>query len=333
MNEIIKVENLTKYFPVEQTFIEKLRRQKAFIKAVDGINLSINTGEILALVGESGCGKTTTGRLMIRLIEPTKGKILFNNNDITFIKGKKLRELRKDLQIIFQDPYASLNPRMKIGDIIAEPLIEHGLNTWNEARQTVMNILERVGLIPPETFYTKYPHQLSGGQRQRVAIARSMILKPKFVVADEPVSMIDVSLRISILELLTSFKKEYKTSMLLITHDLGIASIIAERIAIMYLGKIVEIGPTKEVINKPAHPYTIGLLSSIPSPRKRIKKLIIIGEIADPRNPPSGCRFHPRCPFATNKCKQEEPQLTKISEQHFSACHYALEITQQHTTQ
>ncbi|MGC8949362.1 MAG: ATP-binding cassette domain-containing protein, partial [Thermoprotei archaeon] len=166
MNEIIKVENLTKYFPVEQTFIEKLRRQNVFIKAVDGVSFSVDTGEILALVGESGCGKTTTGRLTIRLIEPTKGKIFFNNNDITLVKGRKLRELRKDLQIIFQDPYASLNPRMRIGDIIAEPLIEHDLSKWNEAKQTAMNMLERVGLIPSEVFYVKYPHQLSGGQRQ-----------------------------------------------------------------------------------------------------------------------------------------------------------------------
>ncbi|MEM3832233.1 MAG: ABC transporter ATP-binding protein [Thermoprotei archaeon] len=331
MSEVIKVENLTKYFPVEQTLIEKLRRQNVFVKAVDGINFSVNTSEILALVGESGCGKTTTGRLVIRLIEPTKGKIFFNNNDITFIKGGKIRELRKDLQIIFQDPYASLNPRMKIGDIIAEPLIEHGLSKWSEAKQTTMSMLKRVGLIPPEVFYVKYPHQLSGGQRQRVAIARAMILKPKFVVADEPVSMIDVSLRISILELLISFKKEYKTSLLLITHDLGIASIIAERTAVMYLGKIMEIGPTKEIISKPAHPYTIGLLSSIPSLRKRIKKLTITGEIADPKNPPSGCRFHPRCPFATGKCKKEEPPLIKVNENHFSACHYSLEIMQQYS--
>jgi len=326
MSEIIKVEGLTKYFPVEQTFIERLRGKNLFVKAVDGVNFSINVGETLALVGESGCGKTTTGRLTVKLIEPTKGRIIFNNTDITHVKGEKLRKLRKHLQIIFQDPYASLNPRMRIGDIIAEPLIEHDLSSWNEARNTVLSMLERVGLVPPELFYMKYPHQLSGGQRQRVAIARAMILRPQFVVADEPVSMIDVSLRVSILELLSSFKKEYKTSMLLITHDLGIATIASENIAVMYLGKIVEIGPTREVINKPAHPYTIGLLSSIPSLKKRIKKITITGEIADPKNPPSGCRFHPRCPFATNKCKSEEPPFIKVDENHFVACHYALEV-------
>jgi len=326
MSEIIKVEGLTKYFPVEQTFIERLRGKNLFVKAVDGVNFSINVGETLALVGESGCGKTTTGRLTVKLIEPTKGRIIFNNTDITHVKGEKLRKLRKHLQIIFQDPYASLNPRMRIGDIIAEPLIEHDLSSWNEARNTVLSMLERVGLVPPELFYMKYPHQLSGGQRQRVAIARAMVLRPQFVVADEPVSMIDVSLRVSILELLSSFKKEYKTSMLLITHDLGIATIASENIAVMYLGKIVEIGPTREVINKPAHPYTIGLLSSIPSLKKRIKKIIITGEIADPKNPPSGCRFHPRCPFATNKCKSEEPPFIKVDENHFVACHYALEV-------
>jgi peptide/nickel transport system ATP-binding protein len=326
MSEIIKVEGLTKYFPVEQTFIERLRGKNLFVKAVDGVNFSINVGETLALVGESGCGKTTTGRLTVKLIEPTKGRIIFNNTDITHVKGEKLRKLRKHLQIIFQDPYASLNPRMRIGDIIAEPLIEHDLSSWNEARNTVLSMLERVGLVPPELFYMKYPHQLSGGQRQRVAIARAMVLRPQFVVADEPVSMIDVSLRVSILELLSSFKKEYKTSMLLITHDLGIATIASENIAVMYLGKIVEIGPTREVINKPAHPYTIGLLSSIPSLKKRIKKITITGEIADPKNPPSGCRFHPRCPFATNKCKSEEPPFIKVDENHFVACHYALEV-------
>jgi peptide/nickel transport system ATP-binding protein len=326
MSEIIKVEGLTKYFPVEQTFIERLRGKNLFVKAVDGVNFSINVGETLALVGESGCGKTTTGRLTVKLIEPTKGRIIFNNTDITHVKGEKLRKLRKHLQIIFQDPYASLNPRMRIGDIIAEPLIEHDLSSWNEARNTVLSMLERVGLVPPELFYMKYPHQLSGGQRQRVAIARAMVLRPQFVVADEPVSMIDVSLRVSILELLSSFKKEYKTSMLLITHDLGIAAIASENIAVMYLGKIVEIGPTREVINKPAHPYTIGLLSSIPSLKKRIKKITITGEIADPKNPPSGCRFHPRCPFATNKCKSEEPPFIKVDENHLVACHYALEV-------
>jgi peptide/nickel transport system ATP-binding protein len=326
MSEIIKVEGLTKYFPVEQTFIERLRGKNLFVKAVDGVNFSINVGETLALVGESGCGKTTTGRLTVKLIEPTKGRIIFNNTDITHVKGEKLRKLRKHLQIIFQDPYASLNPRMRIGDIIAEPLIEHDLSSWNEARNTVLSMLERVGLVPPELFYMKYPHQLSGGQRQRVAIARAMVLRPQFVVADEPVSMIDVSLRVSILELLSSFKKEYKTSMLLITHDLGIATIASENIAVMYLGKIVEIGPTREVINKPAHPYTIGLLSSIPSLKKRIKKITITGEIADPKNPPSGCRFHPRCPFATNKCKSEEPPFIKVDENHLVACHYALEV-------
>ncbi len=326
MSEIIRVEGLTKYFPVEQTFIERLRGKNLFVRAVDGVDFSINIGETLALVGESGCGKTTTGRLTVRLIEPSRGKIFFDNTDITHVKGEKLRQLRKNLQIIFQDPYASLNPRMRIGDIIAEPLIEHDLSNWNEAKKIAMSMLERVGLSPPELFYTKYPHQLSGGQRQRVAIARAMILKPRFVVADEPVSMIDVSLRVSILELLTSFKKEYKTSMLLITHDLGIATIAAERIAVMYLGKIVEIGPTRDIINKPAHPYTIGLLSSIPSTRKRIKKITITGEIADPKNPPSGCRFHPRCPFATSKCKNEEPSFIKVSENHFAACHYALDV-------
>lgn len=234
-----------------------------------------------------------------------------------------MRKLRKDLQIIFQDPYASLNPRMKIGNIISEPLLEHEICKPKEALEEAKKMLEKVGLIPCEAFYSKYPHQLSGGQRQRVAIARAMILMPKFVVADEPVSMINVSSRVSILGLLQSFKKEYNMSMLLITHDLAIASIISERLAVVYLGKIVEIDPTEEIMNRPAHPYTIGLLSSIPSIGKTEKKIKILGEITNAINIPSGCRFHPRCPFATDKCKREEPNLIDLGNGHYSACHYS----------
>jgi len=326
MEEIIRVENLKKYFPAEQSLLERIKGGSLFIKAVDGISFGINKGESFALVGESGSGKTTAGKLMIKLLEPTEGRIIFNNQDITNLKGEKLRKIRRYMQMIFQDPYASLNPRMKIIDIIIEPLIEHGICNKEEAKEEVKVILEKIGLTPWENFITKYPHQLSGGQRQRVAIARAMILKPKFVVADEPVSMIDVSLRISILELLESFRKEINTAIMLITHDISVASLIANRMGVMYLGKIVEIGALDEIINNPSHPYTLALLSSIPSPRKKIKSIKITEEIPDPKNPPKGCRFHPRCPFATEKCKKEEPPLIEVSKGHFSACHYAFDI-------
>ncbi|NPA98965.1 MAG: ATP-binding cassette domain-containing protein, partial [Crenarchaeota archaeon] len=225
------------------------------------------------------------------------------------------------MQMIYQDPYASLNPRIKIGDQIAEPLLVHGLATPREAREQVLAMLKRVGLTPPKEFYERLPHHLSGGQRQRVVIARAMILKPEFIVADEAVSMIDVSMRASILDLLESFRREYQLSTLFITHDIGVGRIVSDRIAVMYLGKIVEIGPTEEVINKPAHPYTKALIDAVPSIRRRERKrLKIKGDVPDPKNPPPGCRFHTRCPFATKHCSEEEPRLTEISPGHFVAC-------------
>jgi len=326
MDEIIRAENLKKYFAAEQSLLERIRGGNVFVRAVDGISFGINRGESFALVGESGSGKTTTGKLMLKLIEPSEGRIMFDGQDITNLKGEKLRRLRRYMQMIFQDPYASLNPRMKIIDIITEPLIEHEICNKEEANEQAKAIIERIGLTPWENFATKYPHQLSGGQRQRVAIARAMILKPKFVVADEPVSMIDVSLRISIIELLESFRKEFNTAIMLITHDISIASLIANRMGVMYLGKMVEIGSLNELINNPSHPYTLALLSSIPSPWRKMKKIKITGEIPDPKNPPKGCRFHPRCPFATEKCKIEEPPLIEIDKDHYSACHYAFEV-------
>jgi oligopeptide/dipeptide ABC transporter ATP-binding protein len=246
--------------------------------------------------------------------------------DITRLSEKELRPMRRMMQMIFQDPYASLNPRMKIGDQIAHPLLIHGLATPRKAREQALEMLKRVGLTPPREFYDRLPHQLSGGQRQRVVIARAMILKPKFVVADEPVSMIDVSMRASILELLEGFKKEYNLSMLFITHDISVGRIISDRIAVMYLGKIVEIGPTEEVIRNPLHPYTRALIDAVPSiiRRKKTKKFKITGEVPDPSNPPSGCRFHPRCPFARDECKEVEPKLVEITKEHYVACHYPL---------
>jgi peptide/nickel transport system ATP-binding protein len=277
------------------------------------------------LVGESGCGKTTTGRILVGLEQPTDGRIYFKGKDITKLSGEESRSIRRHIQMIFQDPYASLNPKMTIGEHLEEPLLIHDLASKDEAKEMAIQMLERVGLIPAEEFYSRLPYQLSGGQRQRVAIARAMILKPEFVVADEPVSMIDVSLRASILELLMSFKNEYQLSMLFITHDLSVAKLVGDKIAVMYLGKIVEIGRVEDVINNPKHPYTAALLSAVPSFIKRRFKVEIRGDVPDPKNPPSGCRFHPRCPFAKDVCKREEPKLVEVEPEHYVACHYPIE--------
>ncbi|ASJ05014.1 ABC transporter ATP-binding protein [Thermococcus barossii] len=324
---LLRVENLKKYFPVKRNILEVLRKEPPrYVKAVDGISFEIARGEVLALIGESGCGKTTAGRTVLRLIEPTDGRIIFDGTDITELSREEMRPFRRRMQIIFQDPYASLSPRMKIGDAIAHPLLVHGIAEKEEAREMALRMLKRVGLTPEEEFYDRYPHHLSGGQRQRVVIARAMILKPEFVVADEAVSMIDVSMRASILELLESFREEYNLSQLFITHDIAVGKLIADRIAVMYLGKIVEIGPTEEVLKNPAHPYTMALIQAVPSiaRRKKEKKLKITGEVPNAANPPRGCRFHPRCPFSSEVCIAHEPELVEVSHNHFVACHHPL---------
>jgi len=324
---LLEVEDLKKYFPLEGGVIDRLLgRVKSYIKAVDGVSFSLERGETLALIGESGCGKTTTGKLVLRLLEPTSGRIVFDGVDITRLKKGELRALRRRMQMVFQDPFASLDPRMPVGKQIAEPLVEHGVMDEAEAEEQARKMLERVGLTPVEDFYDRLPLNLSGGQRQRVVIARAMVLKPDFIVADEAVSMIDVSMRASIVKLLLEFKQEYNQAMIFITHDISIGRLVANRIAVMYLGKIVEIGPAEEVIKNPLHPYTQALLMAVPTiEEKRIKKRVDIkGEVADPRSPPPGCRFHPRCPFATEKCRKEEPVLREVSHNHFVACHYPL---------
>ena len=324
MNEIVKVEHLTKYFPVQKSLLEQLfTRELSYVKAVDDVTFSIKSGEFFALAGESGCGKTTTGRVIVKLLEPTSGKIYFNGADITKLKGEKLRLLRRKMQIIFQDPYASLNPRMKTIDAVGHPLEIHGLAKGEEKKKKVLEVLEKVGLTPPEQFINLYPHQLSGGQRQRVALARSIILKPEFMVADEPVSMIDVSLRSTIIDLMLSFRKELGLTYLFITHDLAVAKYISDKIAIMYLGKIVEMSHKEPLFRNPVHPYTQALLSAIPvpNPERERKRIELTGEVPSAIDIPTGCRFHPRCPYRTGKCSKEEPQLIEVEKGHFVACH------------
>ncbi|MBO3799150.1 MAG: ABC transporter ATP-binding protein [Thermoproteota archaeon] len=324
--EIVRVENLKKYFPVEKSFLEKLlTRTRGFIRAVDDITFSVLRGEVFTLAGESGCGKTTTGKIILGLVPPTSGRVFFRDREITNLKPEELRLLRRRMQIIFQDPYASFNPRMKIGDAIGHPLEIHGLASGLEKRKKVLSMLERVGLTPPEQFIELYPHQLSGGQRQRAAIARSLILNPEFIVADEPVSMIDVSLRTTIIDLMLDLKRELQLTYLFITHDLAVAKYISDRVAIMYLGKIVEMGEKEEIFSNPLHPYTQALLSAIPVPNPDRKRRIIElkGEVPSAIRIPMGCRFHPRCPFAEEACQKEEPELTVVSASHLVACHLA----------
>ena len=321
---VLEVVDLKKYFPVQKSFLERIfTRKLEYVQAVDKISFKVGKGEIFTLAGESGCGKTTTGRLVTRLVEPTEGKVFFNGKEITSWQGEKLRKLRKNVQIIFQNPYASLNPRMKIGDAVGHPLEIHEIATGEEKRGVVLEILEQVGLEPAEKFYDAHPYELSGGQRQRAAIARAMVLNPEFVVADEPISMIDVSLRAKILELMLKLKEERDLTFLFITHDLAVAKYISDWIAIMYLGEIVEMGKQEEIFSNSQHPYTKALLLAVPvpEPRTRREHVKLEGEVPSSINPPSGCRFHPRCSFASEKCRTSEPPLSLADKDHQIACH------------
>jgi peptide/nickel transport system ATP-binding protein len=324
--QVIKVENLKKWFPVRMGFFRSIiSRQQLFVKAVDGVSFEINKGEIFGLAGESGSGKTTTGRLLVKLIEPTSGKIIFRGKDITFLKPDEVKPLRRHFQIVFQDPYESLNPRMTVGDILAEPLrLLNVVESEDELEAKVRQILEEVDLVPPEEFIFRYPHELSGGQRQRVATARAFVVNPDFIVADEPVSMLDVSIRAEILKLMLSLVDKYKTSFLYITHDLALSRHMCDRIGIMYLGKIMEMGTSDQIVYEPLHPYTKALIDAVPVPDPLAKRgdIVIKGEIPSPINPPPGCRFHTRCPqYIGDICRTKAPRFLDVGKGHFVACH------------
>jgi len=322
---IVKVENLKKWFEVRMGFFSSLfSRKRLFVKAVDGISFEIKKQEIFGLAGESGSGKTTTGRVILRLIEPTSGKVFFRDKEITTLSESEFRPFRRKMQIIFQDPYESLNPRMTIFDTVAEPLrVQKMAMDEKEVEEKVYKVLEDVELMPPEEFMFRYPHELSGGQRQRVAIARALVVNPEFIVADEPVSMLDASIRAEILNLMIELMKKRGVSFLYITHDLALARHICDKMAIMYLGKIMEKGTVEQVIYEPLHPYTRALMDAVPNPDPDAKRIevVIKGEIPSPINPPSGCRFSTRCPERKDICTKEEPQLVNMSKDHFVACH------------
>ncbi len=325
---LLKVDDLAMYFPLTSGLI--IQRTHGYVHAIDGVSFSIKRGTTLGLVGESGSGKTTIGRCLVRLYKPTRGSLLLDGVDLSKLAGAELRQVRRRVQMVFQDPFASLNPRFSIGSLISEPMRIHGIGTRQQARERTEELLELVGLNP--AFYDRYPHEFSGGQRQRIVIARAISINPEFIIADEPVSALDVSIRAQILNLLQRLQRQLGLTYLFISHDLSVVRHVADQIAVMYLGKIMELADRDEIYRAPKHPYTQALLSAVPIPdpkvEKRRQRIILAGDLPSPVNIPKGCRFHTRCPMAQPICREEEPRFEdKTGHGHFAACHFSDQVT------
>jgi peptide/nickel transport system ATP-binding protein len=321
---LLEVRDLVMHFPIKSGIL--IDREIGRVRAVDGVNLAIKEGETLGLVGESGSGKSTLCRAILQLLKPTSGSVRFEGREIVGLKSRAMRPVRREMQMIFQDPYASLNPRHRVGQIVGDPLRLHGIASGEELKRNVNELLERVGLGPEH--YNRYPHEFSGGQRQRIGIARALALRPRLIIADEPVSALDVSIQAQIINLLEDLQDEFKLTYLFVAHDLGVIRHVSDRIAVMYLGQIVELGPADAVFNNPIHPYTLSLLAALPIPDPKLNRarepLVLEGDLPSPANPPAACRFHTRCPYATEICSEVEPELVNYGGDHWAACHHPL---------